>query len=228
MDGSALRRILRGGRSPLADLPDDVLDKLAGAALTRNLAKGEALFTEGEVAEWVYILIGGGIRLVRTDHHGREQVLHSVRRGESFAEAAFFGEGTYPATALASTPSRVLGLSRKRMLGIIAEHPQAALSIIASLSRWLRRLAGTVEDLALNSADARLADYLLTLAGGEPKAGSTVVLPTSKTELAARLSVAPETLSRTLKRMRDEGLIEVDGRRIVLLRPEEILDLANS
>jgi len=228
MDGSALRRLLREGRSPLADLADDVLDRLAGAAVTKTLSKGELLFTEGDAARWAYLLVAGGVRLVRTDHHGREQVLHSVRRGESFAEAAFFGEGTYPATAVASDPSRVLGFSRERMLSVIAEHPQAALSIIASLSAHLRRLAGTVEGLALKSADARLAEYLLTLAGGNPVADSAVVLPTSKTELAARLGVAPETLSRALKRMADEGLLAVDGRRITLRRPGELATLAGT
>jgi CRP-like cAMP-binding protein len=228
MDGKALRLVLREGRSPFSDLADDVLDRLAGAAVTRTLSRGEVLFNEGDEAGWAYLLISGGVRLVRTDHHGREQVLHSVRRGDSFAEAAFFGEGTYPATAVASEPSRVLGFSRERMLAVVAEYPQAALHLIASLSRWLRRLAGTVEGLALKSADARLADYLLTLAGGSPDPGSTVALPTSKTELAARLGVAPETLSRALRRMADEGLLTVDGRRITLLRPGEMASLAGS
>jgi len=228
MNGKALRLVLREGRSPLAELADDVLDRLAGAAVTKTLSKGEMLFNDGDPAQWAYRLITGGVRLVRTDHHGREQVLHSVRRGESFAEAAFFGEGTYPATAVASDPSRVLGFSRERMLAVIAEHPEAALSIIASLSRWLRRLAGAVEGLALKSADARLAEYLLTLAGGVPATDSAVVLPTSKTELAARLGVAPETLSRALKRMTDEGLLTVDGRRITLRRPGELASLADS
>jgi CRP-like cAMP-binding protein len=228
MNGKALRLVLREGHSPLAELADDVLDRLAGAAVAKTLSKGEMLFNEGDPARWAYLLISGGVRLVRTDHHGREQVLHSVRRGESFAEAAFFGEGTYPATAVASDPSRVLGFSRERMLAVIAEHPEAALSIIASLSRWLRRLAGAVEGLALKSADARLAEYLLTLAGGVPAADSAVVLPTSKTELAARLGVAPETLSRALKRMTDEGLLAVDGRRITLRLPGELASLADS
>lgn len=225
MDGNALRLLLRRGGSPLCDLPDEVLEELAATSTAHQLAREQILFSEGDLAEATYILVSGAMRLVRLDVHGNQQVLYSVSPGQSFAEAAFFDMGTYPATAIASTPSSLIGFSRRKMLEVIEGNPKVALIIIASLSRWLRQLSGMVEGLSLKSAEARLAEYLLLLSGGMPKPGHRVILPTSKQELSARLGIAPETLSRTLRQLSERDIIGVDKRQITIQNPAALKEL---
>jgi len=225
MDANALRLLLRRGGNPLCDLPDDVLAELAATSTEHQLAREQLLFSEGDRAEATYILVSGAMRLVRLDVHGHQQVLHSVSPGQSFAEAAFFDVGTYPATAIASAASTLIGFSRRKMVEVIEGNPKVALIIIATLSRWLRQLSGMVEGLSLKSAEARLAEYLLLLSGGMPKPGHQVILPTSKQELSARLGIAPETLSRTLRQLSERDIIGVDKRRIIIQKPAVLREL---
>ena len=128
--------------------------------------------------------------------------------------------GDYPATAECLSAARLLFFPRGAFLDLLAARPQLALNIIAGLSQRLREFVRLVEELALQSAGARVAKYLLDEAlrsgvGHEP--GAVVELAVSKVQLAARLGTAGETLSRTLAKLRDRGALSVEGRRITLL-----------
>jgi CRP/FNR family transcriptional regulator len=91
--------------------------------------------------------------------------------------------------------------------------------MLAVLSMRLRRFASQIESLSLKEVPARLASYLLYLS--EEQGGTDCVeLEISKGQLASLLGTIPETLSRILGKMSDEGLIDVQGRRISLLNRE--------
>ena len=100
-----------------------------------------------------------------------------------------------------------------------------AINMIAGLSRYLRQFATQVEQLTFQDVPARLAKYLLTLPGAET---GSVVLPISKGQLASNLGTVSETLSRTLRKLSDEGLLEVEGKNITLCDLDEMEELAMS
>ena len=91
-------------------LADADLAELAAITVRRTFRKGETLFSEGEDATGFYLLVAGSIKLCRLSPDGREKVLHFVSPGETFAEAAFFGDGKYPAEARAMEAGEVLYL----------------------------------------------------------------------------------------------------------------------
>src|SRR4051794_5348852 len=80
-------------------LDEENLIEVAEIAVRRPYAKGETLFSEGEKANGFYLLASGAIKLCKISPDGREKVLHMVHPVETFAEAAFFGDGSYPAEA---------------------------------------------------------------------------------------------------------------------------------
>src|SRR6516165_2351238 len=82
-------------------LDEENLGEVATIAIRRSFAKGEALFTEGEPATGFYLLASGSIKLCKVSPDGKEKVLHFTHPSETFAEAAFFGDGKYPAEARA-------------------------------------------------------------------------------------------------------------------------------
>src|SRR3954453_24170693 len=85
-------------------MSDADLSELATMTVRRKFKKGESLFSEGDQANGFYLLVSGSIKLCRMSHDGREKVLHFVQPRETFAEAALFGDGKYPAEARGLAP----------------------------------------------------------------------------------------------------------------------------
>jgi CRP/FNR family transcriptional regulator, dissimilatory nitrate respiration regulator len=211
----------------LRRLPEEERSRVVASGVGRVLAKGEILFHEGGRAEAMYIVLAGRIKLVRYSPRGKELLLHLARPGDSFAEAALFGPGTYPATAEAVEDSRLWGLPRERLLEEFRRSPELGLSMVASLSMWTRRLASKLELLTQRRVEERLAIYLLGRAGGRPlEAGAVLRLPEAKQLIAAQCGTAPEVLSRTLRRLEDDGVLSSAGEIITIHDPTALQALA--
>jgi CRP/FNR family transcriptional regulator len=210
-------------------LADEYLSEVAEIAVRRPFAKGETLFTEGEKAEGFYLLAKGSVKLCKVSPDGREKVLHLVHAVETFAEAAFFGDGSYPAEAKGVEKGEVLFFPRESFMGLLERNPRFSLNLIASLSMLLRRFARQIEELSFADAPARLASYLLELASRKSTSyqGRTYLeLDMRKGELASRLGTVSETLSRTFRKLKEEGIIEVDGSRVVILDMPKLQQMA--
>lgn len=193
----------------------------------RPLAKGEILFHEGDPAGAMFGLLEGRIKLVRYAPTGREMLVHLVRAGQTFADAALFGDATYPATAEAVEPSRVWLLPRPRLVALIRSSPELALAMIASVSVWTRRMVETLELLTQRRVEERLAVYLLSRADRGPLGdGGEIALSEPRHLIAAQIGTAPEVLSRTFRRLEDKGLLEASPDRVRVLDPDRLRRLA--
>jgi CRP-like cAMP-binding protein len=209
-------------------LDDEHLAEVAAIVVKRPFAKGESLFNEGEVANGFYLLAEGSMKLCKISPDGREKVLHFVHPAETFAEAAFFGDGKYPAEAKALEKGEALFFPREAFMGLLERNPRFSLNLIISLSLLLRRFARQIEELSFADVPARLAAYLVELAAKKSTTfqGTTYIdLDMKKGELASRLGTVSETLSRTFRKMKEEGLIEVDGARVVVFDMERLKGL---
>jgi CRP-like cAMP-binding protein len=179
-----------------------------------TLDRGQVLFMEGEPANALFLILGGQIKLSRQGADGREAVIHVLAAGESFAEAVMFMNGLYPVTATAITPARLLKLEGAALKGQIACRPELAFGMLAAMSRHLKQLVGQIEALKALSGEERLVQFLLDLCPAH--AGPAQFdLPHDKLLIAQRLGMEPETLSRTLSRLKAAGVI-VTGARVVI------------
>ena len=200
-------------------LEDEHLTEVATIAVRRTFARGESLFSEGEPATGFYLLAAGSLKLCKVSPDGKEKVLHFVHPMETFAEAAFFGDGRYPAEARALEKGEALFFPREAFMGLLERNPRFSLNLIVSLSLLLRKFARQIEELSFAEVPARLAAYLVTLAEKKSTTyqGKTYLdLEMKKGELASHLGTVSETLSRTFRKMREEGVIEVEGSRVIV------------
>jgi CRP/FNR family transcriptional regulator len=204
------------------------LEKLAATARVRTLQAGEAVFFERDAADAFFAVRSGGIKLYRLRPDGREQVIHTLGPGASFAEAAVFNLDFYPVNAVATeTPTELIAVPKDPLQKMLREDDRIARSIIASMSMRMLELVERVEELASASAAARLARYLLRLPPTGPATRPTVELPVAKKDLAAWLAIAPETLSRVLRKWEQAGLVDSASRTIALLDPGRLLAIAD-
>jgi len=219
-----LRRIYLFSGIAAADL-----ETLARLAVRKTFPRQAAIFWEGKDAQGFFILIAGQIKLVKSSPEGKEYIIRLVGPGETFAEAAVFGEIPYPATAIALEDCQTLFFPKGPFLHHLAASPALARNMLATLSRLMFHLTRQLEDLSLKEVSARLARYLLErcqAAHGKITPGLSCELPTTKTQLAAYLGTISETLSRTLSRFKSLGLIEVDKGKITIVDPVALQKMA--
>ncbi|MCP5140835.1 MAG: Crp/Fnr family transcriptional regulator [Chromatiales bacterium] len=187
----------------------DQLEALIAHARTQTLKRGETLFQQGDRCERFYLLGEGQLKLYRLAPNGEEKVVDLVQPGQTFAEAVAFLDGSrMPVAATALAPSTVFGFDSAQFLGMLRADPELCFRVMAVFSRRLHQLLGQVEDLTLHNGTYRLANFLL---GQARDANGAVVLDVPKYVLASRLSIKPETLSRILHRLSEDGLIRVEG-----------------
>lgn len=201
-------------------LEEDNLLEVASIAQRRTFGKGDSLFVEGQPAHGFYLLAAGSIKMCKTSPDGKEKVLHFVHPNETFAEAAFFGDGKYPAEAKALEGGQALFFPREAFMGLLERNPRFSLNLIISLSLLLRRFARQIEELSFAEVPQRLAAYLIELADRKSTTyqdKTYLDLEMKKGELASHLGTVSETLSRTFRKLKEEGIIEVEGSRVIIM-----------
>ena len=191
------------------------LTRLAGIAEQRRYRKGETIFSEGDDAGYFLVLLKGQVKIFKLAPDGREQILRVVRAGESFGEAAALSGGSFPAGAEAMAPSLAARLPAAAFREVLAESPQLALNLIIAMSELLRGFAALVDAVSLRDVSARLAKYLLDQSARSGEDAFRLEL--RKRALASRLGTVPETLSRSLRRLREHHVIAESGDRIRIL-----------
>ncbi len=204
-------------------LSNDDLRKVASFVTPRSLEVDEYLFREREPSRGFYIVRSGAICVHRVNAAGKEQVIRVFRAGESFAEATLAMEYGYPANARAVESSLVLLVRKDGMVEMIRHQPELALRMLASMAVHLHDLVGQIEDLTLKDVETRLANWFLKRCPDPDSEQPHVVeLKGTKRALAAELGTVSETFSRTLAKLRELGLLEVQGPQITLLNPRRL------
>jgi len=206
------------------DLPDDALRQLLSIAREVSQPRRTVLFAQGDPCKGFYVVVDGMVRLFKSSADGREHVVEVIRAGQSFAEAAVFAGSECPVTAETLEASRLLFFPKEPYLTVLQARPQLLLGLIASLSVRMHQLVAKVERLTLYDARQRVAGFFCDLAGNGDAAPH--VLDVSKRTMAAQLGLTPETLSRTLASLQEEGFITMDGRRFQVNDTQGLTDLA--
>jgi len=212
-----------------AQMSEEHLATLVASAQELRLQPGDPVFRQGEPAERFYFMREGLVKLFRLSPEGDEKIIELMRTGETFAEAVMFmgNQGRYPVNAEAVSEARVVAFDQKTFLKLLNDSRDACFGLLASMSRRLHLLVNQIESLTLQNATYRLVAYLLEQIPGDRTRGTEVELSTPKAVIASRLAIQPETLSRILSRLRQGGLIEVQGNHILLRNVEALRNLVH-
>ncbi len=209
-----------------AGLDDPQIERVRGIARLIQARRREVIFREGDPVEGIFVLLDGLVKIYKLSPEGKEHILHVIHPGQTFAEAAVFMAGGYPAYAEALQKSRAVLLPKRAFLDLLRTEPEISLRMIAALSRYLKLFADRIEDLSLKDVSARLARWFLRTA--EQKGRDFWDLEITKAELASQLGTVSETLSRTLRKFREAGWIQVRGRFVKILDREALQAVAES
>ena len=191
------------------------------------LPAGSTIFREGEPFDAIAAVRGGTVKTCVVDREGREQVLGFHLPGEVIGLSAI-DRAHYPCNAVALDSVLLCRFSFPRMAMLATQLPGLQQQLFRLMSRDIGKAALLAGD---HSADERLAAFLLLMSRRYAARGFSATrfrLGMPRTDIANYLRLAPESVSRVLRRFQDQGLIRVQGRDVELKGSAELERLAGS
>lgn len=200
-----------------ASLNDEQLNQLKQSMQIYQLSEGEFLFRQDDKANRFFVVLTGHIKLTRLSVEGMEKVIEFIAPKQSFAEAIMFmSRQVYPVNAQAIGNTTVISFENKVFLDILTLSFDTCLRVMCDMSMRLRSWLNEIDNLTLQNATYRLIWFLQQQLPKDAQSPAKISLDIPKSTLASRLSVQPETLSRILKNLSQQGLISVEGKSIFI------------
>lgn len=191
------------------------IEQLASGTRMLEIPRGTILFNRGDRAHGFYLLLEGQVKMGVVSPQGDEKVIGLIQPGQSFGEAVLFLERSFPIHAQATLDSKILLITRDAIFDILDNDVTVVRRMLAGLSARNRQLVNDIESISLQNSTQRLIGYLLQISAESPNP-VRVQLPASKLTIASMLNITPETFSRIMFRLHNAGLIEVNGKEIVI------------
>jgi len=205
--------------SIFAELPPEILSDLAKRVWNKNFDAGSVIVSHEDTGDALFVLASGKVKVVLYGETGREIILSILRGGDFFGEMSLLDRQPRSANVVAVEDSQVLGLDRDAFQTHLTTHPTTALAILAEMSRRLRHADEVIGNLALLDVYARVARTIRDLAQkqGEPVDGGLLIKerPTQQ-EIAGLIGTSRETVSRALNDFTRRGLLEMQGKQILV------------
>ncbi|HEX5829863.1 MAG TPA: Crp/Fnr family transcriptional regulator, partial [Gemmatimonadaceae bacterium] len=183
------------------DLSPAARRAMAERAVERTYEAGETLFTAGSAPAGLHVVTEGRVRVLRASAAGRRQVVHVEGPGGTLGEVPLYAGGGYPATAIATEPTRCVVLGRDAVAASIAADPDVAWLLLRRLALRVREVVDRLERVGAHDVATRLAAHLVRRA--ERTRGGGITLGATHAELAEELGTVREVVVRQLRRLRD-------------------------
>jgi len=200
--------------TPFSVLPTEERSALAASPRV-ILDREEILFSAGEPAQALYIVVSGEIVLEIDGLDGKSICVSSLGAGGVFGELAVLDGYPRSVAARATAPSVLMSIKAVQFLALVRSQPDFAMAIIADLAAKLRRTNGQVSGLSFQSLRGRVAGLIATLT--DPQVSSTQALKMTQSELAARLGASREKVNGHLQALQTAGAIRLARGRIEIL-----------
>ena len=179
---------------------------VAAICIPKILRRRDMLFREGEQGHSMYLMAQGVVELFRTSEDGKEVVIKLVRPGEIFGEVVLFTQNRFPVSACALTPSQVFLLPKKQF-DLLLDQESFRREFIGMLLAKQRYLAEQIYRLSALDVEQRFFQFLRDQYGEREDYRVDV----TKRDVAAAIDALPETLSRLLLKLKDEGAVQWEG-----------------
>ncbi len=206
-------------------LPDDAFNSILQQSNLMSVKRNEILFDQGDSASRFFLVRNGQIMLFQTSPEGNEKVVDIIGPGQTFAEAVMFMEGNrYPVNARATSDTELFYFENAAFIEQLQNSNTLCFAMMADMSTRLKGLLTEISELTIFNAKHRLISYLLGHIN-DLKEQPTVKLTATKSMVASRLSITPETFSRILSKLKKEGLISIDDETITLIEPKKLKEI---
>lgn len=184
------------------DFSDKEMKRLESISVQKRYEKGEILFYEGDEPKYLHLLLDGVLRIYKTDFKSNQIFLHQFIGFNFIAELANFESIPYPASAEFVTSGEVLKIDYDKFEKDFLKDVKVCFKMIKSLSNKLKIASEVMHKEIILPSEAKIAKFIVE--NGE------LFGVIKNVNIASILNITPETLSRILKKMRHDKLVEFD------------------
>ncbi len=217
-------------RIPLfAGLETSALAEVIAEGFRKTVQQGTFLFWQDEPARYMYVLLQGRVRLVKTTPEGQRVVIRYITPGEMFGVIAVLGQVTYPVTAEVAESGEVIGWSGDTMHALMECYPRIALNAMHQMAGRLRELLRRVQELSTERVERRIAHVLLRLTrqcGRKVEDGIQIDFSITREEIAQLAGTTLFTVSRTISKWEKQGILQTSREHMLIRQPHALVVIA--
>jgi len=189
---------------------DTQLNELSKISFEKSFLDGENIFLEGESSQYLHILLEGRVDIVKANSKFGEFFLHSINPVSMIAELPTFERLPFPASARASGVVKILKIEFDIFKDKMLSNPDVSYKFIKSLLQKMKILEGFIQKELNLGAEEKIINLLSEV--------QDIFEQKKHVDIAKILNISPETLSRTLRKLKEQGIVELDGKKVKLLR----------
>jgi CRP/FNR family transcriptional regulator len=208
---------------------NDTVDSINDEKVCTPYKKGQVIFHEGARPLGIYCVNRGKIKLVKLGEDGKEQILRLIKPGDLMGYRALLSGDRYSASAVVMEDSGICFIPKELFMGVLQKDGVLSMEIMKLLSDDLRKAETNITHLAQKPVRERLAEALLFIKEtyGFEVDGKTIDLKITREELANIVGTATETTIRLLSELKNEGVLQLDGKKIAVLNLAKLVRIAN-
>ncbi len=205
-------------------LPLSAVHKIVFSGQVQTHSIGSIIYHEGWDCAGLFVLLRGQVHLSKTCLQGQEAIISVIEPVIMFNEVAVLDGDVNLMTAIAIQKCITWQISHEQFQPLMEKYPILGISLLKVLAKRNRKLISKYEDSIARPVKARTAKLLLDLSsyGDQP----IDRVSHSNQFLAARISTVPEAISRSIKILRDTGIIETTRKEIIVNSPDKLADIA--
>jgi CRP-like cAMP-binding protein len=212
-----------------ASLSTEELARISPLFRKRRLKKDTYVVMEGDPPDFLYIVSAGRVKLIKHAADGKDVILHVAVPGEWFGGVAAFGRRPHPFTAQTMESTTILEVSGLDFAALMDRYPAIANEVIQELVERLTEAHETMTRLTMAPVERRLAHTLLQLVGkmGNQRVnGVAIDVPLTRQDIAEMAGTTVETTIRVFSRWRRQGVIQMEGGRVVVTNRQRLEQIA--
>jgi CRP-like cAMP-binding protein len=201
-----------------------------GAAQRRRVVTGAEVFGQGEPAQSFFVLLEGRLRVAKLTPEGHQMTVRYIGPGESFGCVAVCGGLDYPAGAMAVEESEVLAWTRAQTQDLAGRFPRIAMNVMRIMGGRIEDMQTRLGEVTHERVERRIARALIRLAaqaGRREAEGVVIDFPLSRQDLAEYAGTTLSTVSRTMSRWEEDGIVALGRQRVVIRRPHALVAIAD-
>ena len=184
--------------------------RLAAIASLREFGKGDALFREGDASDFLFTLITGRVKILKTTARGTDVIIEILSPGDPVGAVAVYESTPYPASAVATEPTTCLLVPRPTFFDLLERHPTMVRGLLSGLTFRLVQLTNRLTELSGGRVEPRLARFFLKLVhdiGQARPDGHFIPMTLSRQELADMMGTTIETSIRIMSRWSKDDIV---------------------
>ncbi len=216
-------------KSLFCGLSGEELDSINIGKACTSYKKGQMIFYESAFPQGLFCVNSGKIKVYQLGEQGKEQILRLTKEGDVLGYRALLSGGKYSGSASALEDSSVCFIPKEIVFALLDKNASLSMQLLKILSHDLENAEHKLTNLTQKSVRERLAEALLFIKEtyGCESDGATLNAILSREEIANITGTATETTIRLLSEFKQDGLIDLIGKKIKLLNTGQLAHLAN-